>query len=974
MMPSSNSSKSRRSLFLSNVSQRPKYTLSIPEHVCAQVREVLLCCPNGLEMGNFPNAYRKRFGYCLQTTKLGCFSLREFFINIQGVSLFNRNNIEYVEFSNDIIRKKSPPSCRSPPGFSRHDSAPTFSEITKQNILKQIQPTPSTTYRQFKPIITELNPLSESPYPPEDKETIDFTDKLPRNNPIQEIEVINSGNYQTSPPSTPGTSVSKFITPPPQICIRKPRNQAALYKHKHGQNMSSKLSKEVSDLLATLPPSVPLDELVEAYKSRYGFDFPFQEYGFDTSQDLIQSLWQTCHLDKRENGVFVTAVNSIENPTTQQFVHNEQPLSQPVISVDPEIASRVRKLLLKWPSGMPISLIQEKFHDTYREELPFLELGFDDVVDMMAAIPEYVELESKKNRLPNRMNYILYGIPLSTEECQDQMLPIPDRSNLPADVVISYTRQPIPATWDFLVYVPFVDNPDRFWIQLIRPLASVALEEVLLTMTKFYNELDCKIMSEFLLNNPGEGQNCAAPYLKDGYYYRAKILKIPCPDQAEVYYVDYGNRSKVPLGSLRRMRVSDMLLPAQAIECRLANVKPLDGVRWVSGSGYKLKMLVNDIELQCRVQNIESNDILSVHLSDPKSESSQSINNSLIECGIAYHEENNIPLHPMRTCATPEDTPHLLSHNPSSLPPHVHGFPYQIPPPQLPYFQPPLSVPFPNHMSVFPMHYQYPQTQRSIPNHMMLSYPYQPPIQDPQSFHTNFIPPPPIIPSPATQQVPLRPTSNLPRFVPRFSLPPTSNQVQFTPPPPALLVPPLQGEVTHCNDREDQIIQEWLEEKEIPTHTQQFKQPPHMNTFEKVQKFLSTSSDPDQLQQQKIADRLRIQQLTRERESLVGKGVNTSDKAAFNSYLSDLNKITCELDELEIRLSDIHSPTDITPLTLPSLPSISSPITEFVPALSPPIAPAVGRGRSVQLMEDNRSRMKFKYKGIGRGGKMSDLI
>ena len=167
-------------------------------------------------------------------------------------------------------------------------------------------------------------------------------------------------NHHESPPSTPGTSVSKFIPPTFPPLVSKPINQAArleMYKHKHVQDMSSKLSKEISTLLAALPPRIPLDELVEAYKMQFGFDIPFREFGFSSSQDLIQSLWQTCNLDTKENELIVSAVAS-SHPLSADPAPFEEFANKSHPSIAPEIADRVRKLLLKWPSGMPISLLQ----------------------------------------------------------------------------------------------------------------------------------------------------------------------------------------------------------------------------------------------------------------------------------------------------------------------------------------------------------------------------------------------------------------------------------------------------------------------------------------------------------------------------------------------------------------------------------------------------------------------------------------
>ncbi|KAI6659409.1 tudor domain containing protein 5 TDRD5 [Oopsacas minuta] len=959
-------SRHRHKLFFANTVHRPEQPPSVPDYVCVQVRAILISYPNGVELANFPNAYTKRFGYCLQTSKFGFSSLRSFFSNIHGVSFFTRNCLEYIEYSSDVIRKKSPPSDRSPPGFSRHDSMPSFCEVAKKKIIKPtFQPPPETSI-SIKPIITELNPLSENPIP-ENGEVTEQTTKVTINTRAQEGDVVCSKMNQASPPSTPGTSVSKFIPPPPlNQRIRKPLNQAAqlaIYKQKHGQNMSSKLSKEVSDLLDTLPPSIPLDELVEAYKMRYGFDLPFKEFGFSSSQNLIQSLWQTCKLENKETGIFVTAFDGSRTSSSQTFVQEEQASLKSKIVIDIEIVNRIRNLLFKWPSGMPISLLQEKYFDAHHEELPYLELGFDDIYEMMIAIPDCVTLIPNKMIDPSRTDYVLHGIPIFDEECPNLMLPLPEKYIPSNNIILPFSKQPIPANWEFNVYIPFISNPDRFWVQIVGHLTYEALDGLLEDMTKFYNKSNLDNSTEYLLNNPGEGQNCAAPYQKDGYYYRAKIMKIPLPDQAEVFYVDYGNKSRVPLGSLRRIKPIHMVLPSQAIQCRLANVKPFDGIRWAPGSALKMKDFTNNLELQCKIQNIEPDDTLSVHLTDPKSESDQSINQALIASGIASHEENNIPLHPTRACISPEETQFIFSCNPPSLPPHIPNLSYPIPQPIQFNQPPPVQIPFQNNIPYYHMPHQY-NTHNPMINPIPYPYPtphhtYPTPYIPQPPIHPGY-PPPPLVHQPAPQLIPMRPTSNFRAVSYRFPFPPTN---------PAFVS--SQEDAYVYNDRDNQILEKMLKEKENKFSEEGFNPPPSMGTFEKVQKFLSTSSNPDQLQQQKEADKLRVVQLMQERGKLVDKGVDTSNKTAFDLYLANLNKMSSEIEEISIRLSETFSPTSTPPgpLFLPP-PPISPPPTN--PVLIP-TAPTLGRGR-LGPTDANKPRVQFKYKGIGRGGKMSDLI
>lgn len=77
---------------------------------------------------------------------------------------------------------------------------------------------------------------------------------------------------------------------------------------------------------------------------------------------------------------------------------------------------------------------------------------------------------------------------------------------------------------------------------------------------------------------PFSPQCCCTIFGNDGYWYRAHVTGLPSPDTAEVCYVDYGNVGVVPTGSLRRLRAHHVVLPAQALPGRLANIKPVGDV------------------------------------------------------------------------------------------------------------------------------------------------------------------------------------------------------------------------------------------------------------------------------------------------------------------------------------------------------------------------------------------------------------
>ena len=82
-------------------------------------------------------------------------------------------------------------------------------------------------------------------------------------------------------------------------------------------------------------------------------------------------------------------------------------------------------------------------------------------------------------------------------------------------------------------------------------------------------------------------QPCCASF-NDGYWYRAEVEKLVCPDVVRIRYVDYGNMAEIPVTSIRRPKPNYLLLPAQAVESRLCHLKPAGSVSMGSGIGERL--------------------------------------------------------------------------------------------------------------------------------------------------------------------------------------------------------------------------------------------------------------------------------------------------------------------------------------------------------------------------------------------------
>uniref|UniRef100_A0A8C3SJ18 ATP-dependent RNA helicase TDRD9 n=1 Tax=Chelydra serpentina TaxID=8475 RepID=A0A8C3SJ18_CHESE len=91
-------------------------------------------------------------------------------------------------------------------------------------------------------------------------------------------------------------------------------------------------------------------------------------------------------------------------------------------------------------------------------------------------------------------------------------------------------------------------------------------------------------------------------------YYRAQILYVS-GDSAEVFFVDYGNRSRVCLNLLKEIPNYLRELPFQALEFKICKMRPsakslVCGEQWSYGASQRFASLVNDCALIVKVYSV----------------------------------------------------------------------------------------------------------------------------------------------------------------------------------------------------------------------------------------------------------------------------------------------------------------------------------------------------------------------------------
>ncbi|NXY67292.1 TDRD1 protein, partial [Glareola pratincola] len=133
--------------------------------------------------------------------------------------------------------------------------------------------------------------------------------------------------------------------------------------------------------------------------------------------------------------------------------------------------------------------------------------------------------------------------------------------------------------------------------------------------------------------HPAVGNVCCAQFTGDNLWYRAAVIEYVSEDTILVGYIDYGNHEVLPLTKLRPMSPRLMDLPAQAIRCTLAGVKPPLGA-WTSKTIFFMNQLVKDKVFTVKV--VDKDNVRSVvELVDASVTPIINISSCLIEKGCA---------------------------------------------------------------------------------------------------------------------------------------------------------------------------------------------------------------------------------------------------------------------------------------------------------------------------------------------------
>ncbi|KAB0345769.1 hypothetical protein FD754_022695 [Muntiacus muntjak] len=213
------------------------------------------------------------------------------------------------------------------------------------------------------------------------------------------------------------------------------------------------------------------------------------------------------------------------------------------------------------------------------------------------------------------------------------------------------------------VFVEYIISPSQFYIRIYSRDSSELLEDMMIEMRRCYsNQLvsDRYAMPECFIQ---PGHLCCVRISEDKWWYRVIIHRILGKQEVEVFYPDFGNIGTVQKSSLRFLKCCYTKLPAQAIPCSLAWVRPVEE-HWTPRAILQFQKLCG-LKPLVGVVDEYVDGILNIFLCDTSSNEDVYFHHVLRTEGHAIVCRENVPskgfrdLNPLalytKSSATPED-------------------------------------------------------------------------------------------------------------------------------------------------------------------------------------------------------------------------------------------------------------------------------------------------------------------------------
>uniref|UniRef100_A0A803YC48 Tudor domain-containing protein 5 n=1 Tax=Meleagris gallopavo TaxID=9103 RepID=A0A803YC48_MELGA len=370
------------------------------------------------------------------------------------------------------------------------------------------------------------------------------------------------------------------------------QNQRGLPPKGKTRALPAAVKRELQDLLSSSP--LLLLDFNNAYYTRFKRTFQYRQYGFFSIFEVFESMSDTIMVKETRGGSLITLKKS-----SSSEIEQEKMPQAPVAELPP----------------LEPSCETEIFHQAAEEKSEPVDtqgVGLGD------GLKQPQDLEQ------SRLDIMMVTSDIPPDAVQDRRL-----RSLP----------PLETRCLVGVIVNLIVSPGEFYIHVCSAETSDKLWDLMIEMRCCYsNKLvsDRYIMPE---SSVQPGQLCCVMFLQ--WWYRVIIHRVISDQEVEVFYPDYGNVGIVQKSWLRFLKWCYLKLPAQAIPCSLAWVKPVEDT-WSREATLQFQELCYSKVLVGIVDEYV-NGILHLFLCDTSSEEDVYIHSVLKDKGYADICKENLP-------------------------------------------------------------------------------------------------------------------------------------------------------------------------------------------------------------------------------------------------------------------------------------------------------------------------------------------
>ncbi len=253
------------------------------------------------------------------------------------------------------------------------------------------------------------------------------------------------------------------------------------------------------------------------------------------------------------------------------------------------------RVLQRQVAGVPLDRLVRVYTETIGQVLDVSVYDFHNLIDFLKLL-DFVQIDCPSGKDGSQYMVVRYVPPRTAQPVMVQPVAaaavvVDKQSRCPKDVLFgnpsAIAEQELPAdlkvNYTFDVETGEVANPGYFYVQLRGPKTSEAVQKLMIGMDKYYNGIASNHL-RVPTSVPPVGNFFAAEFQNLGWH-RVFVTRMVDPEHVEAFYIDYGTREKRALTELRLLHEQFGHLPAQAIQARLAGIRPSNGAtKWSAES------------------------------------------------------------------------------------------------------------------------------------------------------------------------------------------------------------------------------------------------------------------------------------------------------------------------------------------------------------------------------------------------------